>query len=58
MYVHIYVNMNKNTDKEVTTRYIMNLPTDIYDFLRLKAFKENTDIKTLIVEALKKEYDL
>jgi len=50
--------MNKNTDKEVTTRYIMNLPTDIYDFLRLKAFKENTDIKTLIVEALKKEYDL
>lgn len=48
--------MNKNTDKEVTTRYIMNLPTDIYEFLRLKAFQENTDIKTLIVEALKKEY--
>jgi len=52
------MNMNKNTDKEVTTRYIMNLPTDIYDFLRLKAFKEKTDIKTLIIQALKKEYDL
>lgn len=56
MYVHIYDKMKEKTDKEPTTRYIMNLPTDIYEFLRLKAFQENTDIKTLIVEALKKEY--
>lgn len=45
-------------EKEITKKFLMNMPIDTYGFLREKAFKENSDIKTLILSALNKTYKL
>jgi hypothetical protein len=43
-------------DKILTKKYLMNMPLETYDFLRKKAFEENTDIKSLILSSLEKTY--
>ncbi|MEG1344945.1 MAG: hypothetical protein RSD14_05555 [Clostridia bacterium] len=43
-------------DKPLTKKFLMNLPVETYDFLRKKAFDENTDMKTLILSAIEKTY--
>ena len=43
-------------DKPLTKKFLMNLPVETYDFLRKKAFDENTDMKTLILSAVEKTY--
>jgi hypothetical protein len=45
-------------EKEITKKFLMNMPIDTYEFLREKAFRENSDIKTLILSALNKTYKL
>jgi hypothetical protein len=45
-------------EKEITKKFLMNMPIDTYEFLREKAFRENSDIKTLILSALNKTYRL
>ena len=37
-------------------KFLMNMPVNTYEFLRQKAFNENTDIKTLILSAVNKVY--
>lgn len=44
--------------KKVTKKFLMNMPEDIYDFLRQTAFNENSDIKTLILSAVEKTYKI
>ena len=43
-------------EKEITKKFLMNMPVNTYEFLRQKAFNENTDIKTLILSAVNKAY--
>lgn len=43
-------------EKAATKKFLMNMPLDTYEFLREKAFKENTDIKTLVLNAIGKTY--
>lgn len=43
-------------DKIVTKKFLMNIPLETYEFLRKKAFEENTDMKSLIISALEKTY--
>lgn len=43
-------------NKTLTKKFLMNLPIETYDFLRKKAFDENTDMKTLILSAIEKTY--
>lgn len=43
-------------NKSLTKKFLMNLPVETYDFLRKKAFDENTDMKTLILSAIDKAY--
>lgn len=45
-------------EKKVTKKFLMNMPEDIYDFLRQTAFNENSDIKTLILSAVEKTYKI
>lgn len=45
-------------EKENTKKFLMNMPVPTYEFLRQKAFKENTDIKTLVLLALNKTYKI
>lgn len=44
-------------DKKETKKFLMNLPIETYDFLRKKAFEENTDMKSLIISAIEKTYN-
>jgi plastocyanin domain-containing protein len=43
-------------DKIVTKNFLINIPLETYEFLRKKAFEENTDMKSLIISALEKTY--
>lgn len=43
-------------EKAEVKKFLMNMPLDTYEFLREKAFKENTDIKTLVLNAIKNTY--
>ncbi|SEN10919.1 hypothetical protein SAMN05421856_1172 [Chryseobacterium taichungense] len=43
-------------DKPLTKKFLMNLPVETYEFLRKKAFEENTDMKTLILSAINEIY--
>ncbi|KMQ58364.1 hypothetical protein ACM46_22720 [Chryseobacterium angstadtii] len=43
-------------EKPLTKKFLMNMPLDTYEFLREKAFKENTDIKTLVLNAIERTY--
>lgn len=43
-------------EKEITKKFLMYMPVNTYEFLRQKAFDENTDIKTLILSAVNKAY--
>lgn len=45
-------------EKEITKKFLMNMPVNTYEFLRQKAFSENTDIKTLVLSALNKTYKI
>lgn len=45
-------------EKEITKKFLMNMPVNTYEFLRQKAFNENTDIKTLVLSALNKTYKI
>lgn len=45
-------------DKEITKKFLMNMPVNTYEFLRQKAFNENTDIKSLILSAVNKTYKM
>jgi len=44
-------------DKISTKKFLMNLPVETYEFLRKKAFEENTDMKSLILSAIEKTYN-
>lgn len=43
-------------EKSEVKKFLMNMPLETYEFLREKAFKENTDIKTLILFAVNSTY--
>lgn len=43
-------------EKAEVKKFLMNMPLDTYNFLREKAFKENSDIKTLVLNAIRKTY--
>lgn len=45
-------------EKEITKKFLVNMPVDTYEFLRHKAFYEGTDIKTLVLSALNKTYKI
>jgi len=43
-------------EKAEVKKFLMNMPVETYEFLRKKAFEENTDMKTLILSAIQKTY--
>ena len=45
-------------EKAATKKFLMNMPENVYEDLRKKAFNEKTDIKTLILSAVKKTYKI
>ena len=45
-------------EKTATKKFLMNMPENVYEDLRKKAFDEKTDIKTLILSAVKKTYKI
>ena len=45
-------------EKAATKKFLMNMPENVYEDLRKKAFDEKTDIKTLILSAVKKTYKI
>lgn len=45
-------------DKPQTKKFLMNMPENVYEDLRQKAFEEKSDIKTLILSAVKKVYKI
>ena len=45
-------------EKASVKKYLMNMPENVYEDLRKKAFEEKSDIKTLILSAVKKVYKI
>lgn len=45
-------------EKPAVKKFLMNMPEDVYEFLRQKAFEEKTDIKTLVIDAVSKFYKI
>lgn len=45
-------------EKPTVKKFLMNMPENVYEELRAKAFSEKTDIKSLILFAVKKTYKI
>ena len=44
-------------EKKEVKKFLMNMPLDTYEFLREKALKENTDMKTHVLNAFNEKFE-